>query len=567
MELIIPCFVAVAEQDPDRKTFAEADCTLLVNEHNNDYFGLMIDCELNVIRNRVDACLATSKGIRLVITIDGVDVSKSLTGTITIRHALNEISSFSLTLADMQYSPLVNSHIETDVEVVITAFVDRQEFKIFTGLVDTPSTKRTKDFKLSISGRDYGKKLLNTRMTLISIQESAQNKYRGSLIKYLASRAGITNVNCPRGDLVTMDHSFQDQSLWDMVQKECEIEGWYIRFDEENMMQVGPKIIKTDEPKYPNPDWTYGEGEFVELGFNKTDKGIINKVIILGAIFEEKVITVIPAEDVPPTEVDVPESEYSEDSVTVQKSFSLGESVTNWSYEDANFKVTTKYLGPFKPSGYIFPKYQDYSFKVTKLNSDLTVMDIECTVTGGAGRYYEGNIGCSVHREIQSTLEWVFTEKAFSISIVIKYKEEIAGGDTWIDENLPAEKAADRIETTYKYTQIKAICQDAGSIAKYGERSPKEEYALNKPLAETEEQCKRVGTNVILDSHRYTKQPDVFVTFNPLLIMGHTLELSDTQIGYNGERWIAEEAIHTFEIDNKTGAIKPRTRVGCVFYA
>ena len=567
MELIIPCFVAVAEQEPDAKTFAEADCTLLVNEHNDDYFGMMIDCELEVIRDRVDACVATSKGVRLVVTIDDEDVSDGLTGTPTINHYFNTISSFSFTLAKPKYSPLVDSHIDVNKVVVITVFVNGQEFKIFTGLIDTAITKRTKKFQLAIKGRGYGKKLRNKRMTLISVQESAQSKYRGSIIKYLAGKAGITNVNVPRGDLTKIDHSFQDQFIFDMIQKECEIEGWFVRFDEEAVMQVGPRVIKTNETEYPNPDWDYGENKFVELGLDITDKGIVNKVIILGTIFEIKKVMVISGEGAPPAEVDVPEAEYSEDSVTVNKSFSLGESVTNWSYEDANFKVTTKYLGPFKPSGYIFPKYQDYSFKVTKLNSDLTLMDVECTVTGGAGKYYEGKIGFSIHREIQSTLDWVFTEKAFSISILIKYKEEIAGGDTWIDENLPAEKEADRIETKIEYSQVKATCQDSASITKYGERKPGREGTLNYPLAETEAQCKRVGENIILNSHRFIKQPDELVNFNPLMIVGQTTELTDTKIGYDGERWFLEEVVHSFAINSKTGAIKPRTRIGCVFYA
>ncbi len=579
MELIIPCFVAVAEQDEDFPTFAEADCSVLVNEHNDDYFGVMVNCEVDVIRDRVEVCLmptavlgepskalATSRSIRLVVTIDEKDVSDAVTGVLTIRHNLNQISSFSLTLADCQYSPLTNSHIDTDVEVVITAFVEGEEFKIFTGLVDTPKTRRTKDFKLTISGRGYGKKLLNKRMTLISVQDSAQNKYRGSIIKYLAGQADITNVNCPKGDLIITDHSFQDQTIWDMIQKECEIEGWYVRFDEEGIMQVGPKIIKTDETKYPNPDWAYDEGEFVELGFNKTDKGIINQVIVMGAVFEEKIITVIPVEDAPAQEVDVPEAEYAEDFVTAQKSFASGESVPAWSFNDGDFKVTAKYLGPFKPSGYIFPKYQKYSFTVVALTG-LQIMDVEFTVTGGASKFWESNLRCNIYREIESTLDWNFTEKAFSISIIIKYKEHISGGSLWITENLPAEEEADRIETTYEYTQVKASCQDSGSISRYGIRKPREQYTLNRPLAETEAQCKRVGNNKILDSHRYTKQPDIFVNFNPLLIVGHTVELDDTKIGYNGERWLTEELTHSFAINSETGAIKPRTRAGCVFYA
>lgn len=560
--------MAVAEQDENFPTFAEADCTVLVNEHYNDYFGVMVNCEVDVIRDRVDACLATSKGIRLVVTIDGENISNALTGTITIRHALNEISSFSLTLADAQYSPLVNAHIETDVEIIMTAFVDGEEFKIFTGLVDTPKTRRTKDFKLVISGRGYGRKLLDKRMTLISIQDSAQNKYRGSLIKYIAGQAGVTGVNCPRGDNIITDHSFQDQKTWDMVQKECEIEGWFVRFDEEASMLVGPKIIKTNETRYPNPDWTYGEGEFVELGFNKTSKGLINQVIVLGAIFEEEIVTIIPVEDEPAQEVDVPEEEYNEVTTTFSKSFTQGEVVTGWTDGDAILKVTASYIGFTKPLGYMFPTSQNYKFTITGSMSGK-ISSLEISVSGDATGDRSGSNHCSVQRGIvySGGFPPTIQEAAFSITITVKTKELSGGGAIWITENLPAEEEADRIETTIEYTQVKATVQDAASIAQYGERKPREQYVLNRPLAETEAQCKRVGENKIKDSHRYTKQPDILINYNPLVTIGQTVALYDTKIGYNGERWIIEEIIHTFPINSKTGAIKPRTRAGCVFYA
>ncbi len=568
MELGIPCFLAVAEQEEGAKTFVEADCSLLVNEYDNDYYGIMIDCELDVIRDRVDACLATSKGIRLVVTIDGEDVSDALTETVTIRHALNEISSFSLTLADSQYSPLVNAHIETDVEIVVTAFVGGEEFKIFTGLVDTPKTRRTKNFRLKISGRGYGRKLLDKRATLISIQDSAENKYRGSLVKYVAGQAGIADVNCPRGDLIITDHSFQDQKTWDIVQKECEIEGWFVRFDEEAVMQIGPKIIKTDLDEYPEPDWEYDEGEFVELGFNKTSKGVINKVIVLGAIFEEEIVTIIPAEDEPSQEVDVPEEEYDEDTTTFSKSFTQGEVVTGWTDGDASLKVTASYTGFTKPSGYIFPTSQNYKFTITGSMSGK-ISSLEISVSGDATGDRSGSNHCSVQRGIvySGGFPPTIQEAAFSITITIKTKELSGGGSVWITENLSAEEEADRIETTIEYTQVKATVQDAGSIAQYGERKPREEYALHRPLAETEAQCKRVGENKIIDSHKYTKQPDILVNYNPLLTIGQTVELYDTKIGYNGERWLVGEIVHTFPINSKTGAIKPRTRAGCLFYA
>ena len=51
------CFVAVGEQASYQKTFAEVNCSLLVNEHDDDYFGIMIDCDVIVIRDRVEACI------------------------------------------------------------------------------------------------------------------------------------------------------------------------------------------------------------------------------------------------------------------------------------------------------------------------------------------------------------------------------------------------------------------------------------------------------------------------------------------------------------------------------
>ena len=85
------------------------------------------------------------------------------------------------------------------------------------------------------------------------------------------------------------------------------------------------------------------------------------------------------------------------------------------------------------------------------------------------------------------------------------------------------------------------------------------------PLAETEAQCKRIGENVIIESHRFILQPDYLVAFNPKLIMGCTVKLTDTKIGYD-ENWVVEEVVHMINI-GKTGEIKARTRIGCVYYA
>ena len=557
MITVVNCFLAVNEQPADFPTYKAVDCNLHVNANDANFFGKIVDCNLTVQRVLMGACLATAQSIRLKITIDSEDVSAALVGQVMIQHKENLISLFSFNLGDFQYSPLLVGDYE-DKEVVVTSYVNGQEVKLFTGLIDGTSSNASGKYNLYIHGSGYGKKLLK-RMTLMSVQEAATAKTRGAIIRYLANRAGITNIDVPTGSKTEIDHSFQDQFIWDMIQKECMIEGWVIRFDENAKMLVYKKVIKTNETLYPTPDWEYGENKFILLGLNTTKEGIINQLTILGAVFEEEVITVEHGEE--EQQVEVPTEEHKTDTHTINKSFSLGESVTNWSYSDANFKVTTKYIGYTKPPGYMFPKFQDYKFTVTKLNSDLNIQDIEFIVTGGAGRYWEGTASCNIHREIQSTLDWNFTEKAFSIKIVIKTKELIAGGSIWITETIPTET----IISTIIRTQIKAVVNDPASIAKYGVRKPEGEGTEEYPLAETEAQCKAIGQRRIRDSHRYIKQPDYLVNFNPKIISGEAVKLIDKKIGYN-ERWRIEEIVLTFDIDPETGAIKPRTRIGCVFY-
>ena len=159
-------------------------------------------------------------------------------------------------------------------------------------------------------------------------------------------------------------------------------------------------------------------------------------------------------------------------------------------------------------------------------------------------------------------MSWVFTEKAFSITITIKTKEKISGGIEELEEENPEET----FESKINYIQVKATVTDAASIALYGERKPNNEGTLEFPLAETEAQCKRIGENIILDSHRFIKQPDFRVPFNPKLIVGNTVELTDKKIGYDEDSYLVEEVIHYIDID-KEGKLKARTRIGCVYYA
>jgi len=570
MITVIDCFLAVNEQPEDFPTYKAVDCSLHVNENDENFFGRIVDCNLTVKRDLVNACLGIvtpsagqpgggiKQSIRLKITIDSEDVSAALVGQVMIQHNENLISLFSFNLNDFQYSPLLVGDYE-DKEVIVTSYVNGKEVKLFTGLIDGTRSDAGGKYNLYVYGSDYGKKLLK-RMTLISVQEAATAKTRGAIIRYLANQAGITNIDVPTGSGTVIDHSFQDQFIRDMIQKEMMIEGWVMRFDENAKMLVYKKIIKTNETLYPTPDWEYGENKFILLGLDTMKEGIINQITILGAVFEEEVITVEHGEE--EQQVEVPQEEYKIDTHTINKSFSLGESVTNWSYSDANFKVTTKYIGYTKPPGFTFPKYQDYKFTVTKSNSDLTVQGMEFTVTGGADKYWEGSTSFNIHREIQSTLDWEFTEKAFSIKIVIKTKELVAGGSIWITETIPIETTI----STITRTQIKSVVNDPVSIAKYGVRKPEGEGTEEYPLAETEAQCIDIGQRRIRDSHRYTKQPDYLVNFNPKIVAGEAVKLTDKKINYN-ERWRIEEINLYFDIDPETGKIKPRTRIGAVFYA
>ena len=549
--------MVVNEQDPALKTYAEIDGTLLVNQPGV-FFGKTIDGSLTVVRDIVGACLNTSQGLRVTITIDGDDVSDSIVGNITIAHNLNYISTFAFQLGDPKYSPLTFAHIAVNDVVVITVYINRQVIKMFTGLVDRTYTSHTgSGYVLNVTGRGYGKKLLNKTMTLIAVQEAAQNPYRGSIVKYLAEQAGITNVDVPIGDKVNIDHSFQDQSIWNMIQKECAIEGWYVRFDENGVMKVKTRTIKTNMSDYPKVDWDYGEDKFDRVGLETSDRGIINKVTILGAIFEETAI-ITHGHEVPPYE-----PVYDEQSHSYNKSFALGEAVDDWSDEDANFRITAKYIGWTAVPGLPFNPHQNYRFDITKLNSDLNIASVEYTITGNAFTYREHKNYCQLHRKTYMTGAMSFQEGAFAITITIKTKEQTDGGI----EQYEAENPSETFEEVITYTQVKATVIDAASIALYGERKPNNEGTLPFPLAETEEQCKRIGENIILDSHRFIEQPDIEFNLNPKLIVGHYVELDDKKLGYSSSRYLAEEAIHTIDIDPETGAIMTRTRIGCVKYA
>ena len=109
-----------------------------------------------------------------MITINEIDVTAAVAGAINIQHNKNMISTFSFTLKDDTYSPLTNTNIKANKEVVITCYLNGYEVKLFTGLIDDISVDYTlNNFSININGSDYGKKLRNKRMSLISVQNSA----------------------------------------------------------------------------------------------------------------------------------------------------------------------------------------------------------------------------------------------------------------------------------------------------------------------------------------------------------------------------------------------------------
>ena len=88
-ELEIKCFTAVAEQPDVQPTFLEIACSTLVDDGGlNNFNGFKIPCQTEVNRDIVDACVNTSQGIRVTITVNDEDVSDSLVGQIMIKHNL-----------------------------------------------------------------------------------------------------------------------------------------------------------------------------------------------------------------------------------------------------------------------------------------------------------------------------------------------------------------------------------------------------------------------------------------------------------------------------------------------
>jgi len=542
--------------------------TISILTINTGFYGKLIDCELSIIVTLATACKDWNQGIRTTVLIDGVDVTDALVGAITINHNKNMISTFSLSLGDTQYSPLTNSHIASNKVVVITSYLNRHEARLFTGLIDDISVDYTLDeFKININGSDYGKKLRNKRATLISIQDSVDTKYRGSIIKYMAEQAEITSVDAPQGSYTRIDHSFEDQTILDMITKELVIDSYWWRFDEDGTLKIALDEIKTSTGTYPTPDWTYGEDRFIRLGLADNDEEVINTLKILGTVYETKIIVAAAYEP-----KDSPYMEYTEPAptgyTTIQlcnfnNSFASGEDPTSWSATDGYFTLTVTDI----TSGWWQPpqKFASYKFRI---DCNTTKQEYEVdNVTFSLSGYinfkgsYNGKKGYA----------WITASRtydgsglgAFSISFGLVGKKKYA--QTSPEENPPTSAIIDNTPVSaptyeYHYDQVAVSLTDASSIAKYGERKPNTEGTLEFPFAENVNQCEGIGRKIIRDSHRFMKQPDFEIPFNPMLKVGQTVSITDKKIGYN-ERWYVEEVVHSLEQS------KGRTRIGCVYYA
>ena len=113
------CIAKVNAQDSTYPTFKKMDCILHCNANTN-WHGRIMDCEATITNLIVSACRSWNQGIRLVITIDNIDVSEALIGNLKIQHDKNKISTFSFDLGDTQYAPRTNSHIDLEKVVIIT---------------------------------------------------------------------------------------------------------------------------------------------------------------------------------------------------------------------------------------------------------------------------------------------------------------------------------------------------------------------------------------------------------------------------------------------------------------
>ncbi len=537
------CKADIATQDETYPTYIEIDCDLHIDKITYpDFYGRLIDCDLYITITLATACTSWKQGIRLKVTINGINVTSALIGNINLDHNKNIASTFSLSLGDAQYSPHINSNIGLSKEVIITAYIDGHEKRLITGIIDDINMDYSPEVNIGINGMDYSKRLLDKRTTIVSVQDLADTTVlpgstgtvvlRSAIIKYLAEQAEITSIDIPEMDAVDIDNSFSDQTIWDMVQKEAIINQYWVRFNEEGVMELKLDEVKTSTGTYPTVDWDYGENRFTWLGLRKGETDILNKVIILGAIYEKRIPTV---EDIVSTQLSYRKSwpsgtdqyDASWYVTDIQGDFTIR---TVWAGQDY---FALRYRTEVTWTGSDF-EFIDYNFTGNNVNLDYKSLN-------PAGAYIA--FVWAIHR---TSAGFTTPAQAGSILISIQGKKRV---------------------TTYEtqYNRISATISDPASIDKYGERSPPGEESIEFPLIETQEQCIETGKKIIRDSHKMLAQPNFEVPFNPLLTPGQTIEITDKKIGFSEERWYVESVVHNLEAGE--GLVKGRTQVGCVYYA
>ena len=523
------CKARINAQDPTYPTYKAMDCKMHCNANDDGFYGRIMDCEAIITNLIVSACRSWNQGIRLVVTIDGINVSAALIDSLSIRHDKNTISDFSFFLGNTKYSPRTNSHIDLDKEVVITAYINGQEKKLITGTLDEPSAENTPDFRVSITGRDYGKKLLDKKATIVSVQDLADSTLRNDVIKYLAKQASITAVDIPKMDAVTIDNSFSYQSIWDMIQKEMMVELYWIKFDEDGNLKLLLDEVKSDTDLYPTPDWTYDEDRIIRLGYKK-GRLEVNKITVLGKI----------------------------DSTIITKwnkqNFELNGSIT-WAADEDIEEYTAK-IGGFDVNiikSANWASYNGYRVHFKKPNpSERTYyqnMEATLTVIGGGNDNW-----VSPYFTLHRTCKYSSNPTAFDIEFFAD-KPRV---ECTLNYNITGDEYVPTSET--RYDQISAEVTDPNSIAEYGERDG---GSVEYPLLETVEQCITVGSKAIRDSHRLLGQINFSIPFNPLIQTGQTIAISDNKIGLT-ERYYIESVNHN--INFSEGKISAETIVGGVLY-
>lgn len=568
----IDCNARVNAQDPTYPTYKKVDCTLHCNANDDNFYGKLIDCTFAVTTLIITACTNWSQGIRLLVTVDGVDISSVLTGAVHIKHDKNMVSTFSLNLGSADYVPITNSHIDLDKVVVITVYINGQEKKLFTGLVNNIEVENT-PFNVKIDGYDYGKKLLEKRDTIVSVQDLAISAKRSDVIKYLAEQAGITDVEVPETGLVTIDNSFSDQSIWDMIQKEAMVDLYWVRFNEDGMMQLKLDDIKTNTTIYPTADWTYGENRFKRLSYRKSKEDIINKIIVLGKTTQKRI---------PHTTTYLTNPDYSEGgggevifTPTITTLFS-----DSLSFDEAEIINEKSSLNYTKKVGDIILKIVSYNYSPAGGNihicigcnsqSDWESYIITSKTAAVGGSATLKNDDPSNHYSMGGDIRlhgtmFIITRQgggkdglAFTFNVTVYgYKNKPPSEIENIED---VYQPIYETNTTYetRYDQISVSVTDPNSIAKYGEH---DRGSIEYPLLETEAQCEAVGRKIIQDSHRNIVNTSFKIPFNPLVAAGQTIQFSDSKIGFTIERYYVERLSHSVYPGEDSS-----TDVECVYY-